>query len=97
MSYLLNRAISGKGLKVILLMAWRRPTLAETKSQLPSALKSLTSVFGMETGVTSSLLLPDLLILSIMFINGNSHNKHYICYSQKSKYYIIIFYTLKTR
>ena len=39
--------------------AWRRPTLAEAKPQLPSALESLTSVFGMGTGVTSLLLLPD--------------------------------------
>src|SRR5690625_4203961 len=35
--------------------AWRRPTLAEAKPQLPSALKSLTTVFEMGTGVTSSL------------------------------------------
>ena len=41
--------------------AWRRPTLAEAKPQLPSALESLTAVFGMETGVTSPLLLPDIL------------------------------------
>ncbi len=33
--------------------AWQRPTLAETTSQLPSALESLTAVFGMGTGVTS--------------------------------------------
>src|SRR5699024_3155170 len=39
--------------------AWRRPTLAETKSRLPSALKRLTAVFEMGTGVTSSLELPD--------------------------------------
>ncbi len=39
--------------------AWRRPTLAGAKPQLPSALKNLTSVFDMGTGVTSSLLLPD--------------------------------------
>jgi hypothetical protein len=38
--------------------AWQRPTLAE-KPQLPLALKSLTSVFGMGTGVTSSLLSPE--------------------------------------
>jgi hypothetical protein len=31
-------------------------------SQLPSALRSLTSVFGMGTGVTFSLLLPDYFI-----------------------------------
>ncbi len=35
------------------LVAWRRPTLTGTRSQLPSALESLTSVFGMGTGVTS--------------------------------------------
>src|SRR6185312_4805584 len=34
-------------------LAWRRPTLTGTRSQLPSALESLTSVFGMGTGVTS--------------------------------------------
>jgi hypothetical protein len=32
--------------------------------QLPSALKSLTSVFGMGTGVSSSLSPPDLLLFS---------------------------------
>ena len=36
-------------------IAWRRPTLTGGNPQLPSALKSLTSVFGMGTGVTSSL------------------------------------------
>ena len=35
--------------------AWQCPTLAETKSQLPSAQKSLTTVFEMGTGVTSLL------------------------------------------
>ena len=39
----------------------RRPTLTGGNPQLPSALKSLTSVFGMGTGVTSLLLLPDYL------------------------------------
>ena len=34
-------------------VAWRRPTLTGTRPQLPSALESLTSVFGMGTGVTS--------------------------------------------
>ncbi len=41
-------------------MAWRRPTLAGAKPQLPLALESLTTVFGMGTGVTSPLLLPDI-------------------------------------
>ena len=36
-------------------LAWRRPTLAEAKPQLPSALENLTTVFGMGTGVTSLL------------------------------------------
>jgi hypothetical protein len=39
--------------------AWQRPTLTGTKSQLPSAQRSLTSVFGMGTGVTFLPLLPD--------------------------------------
>jgi hypothetical protein len=42
-----------------LLFAWRRPALTGGNPQLPSALKSLTAVFGMGTGVTSSLLPPD--------------------------------------
>ena len=41
-------------------IAWRRPTLAGATPQLPSALKSLTAVFGMGTGVTSSQSLPDI-------------------------------------
>jgi hypothetical protein len=45
--------------QVVLCFAWQRPTLTGTKSQLPSALRSLTSVFGMGTGVTFSPLLPD--------------------------------------
>ena len=45
-------------------IAWRRPTLAGAKPQLPSALKSLTTVFGMGTGVTSSQSLPDNELIS---------------------------------
>ena len=44
-------------------VAWRRPTLTGTRSQLPSALESLTSVFGMGTGVTSLPSLPDCIHL----------------------------------
>ncbi len=40
-------------------IAWQRPTLTGGDPQLPSALKSLTSVFGMGTGVSSSLSPPD--------------------------------------
>ena len=36
-----------------LLVAQRRPTLTGGNPQLPSAQKSLTSVFGMGTGVAS--------------------------------------------
>ncbi len=39
--------------------AWQRPTLTGARPQLPSAQKSLTAVFGMGTGVTSSLSPPD--------------------------------------
>jgi hypothetical protein len=39
--------------------AWQRPTLAGARPQLPSALESLTSVFGMGTGVTSPPSSPD--------------------------------------
>jgi hypothetical protein len=39
--------------------AWQRPTLTGAMPQLPSALKNLTSVFGMGTGVTSLPSLPD--------------------------------------
>ena len=38
-----------------IITAWRRPTLAEAKPRLPSALESLTTVFEMGTGVTSPL------------------------------------------
>ena len=44
------------------IIAWQRPTLTGGNPQLPSALKSLTSVFGMGTGVTSLLLLPDYFV-----------------------------------
>ncbi len=36
--------------------AWQRPTLTGGIPQLPSVQKSLTTVFGMGTGVASSLL-----------------------------------------
>ena len=42
--------------------AWRRPTLTGGNPQLPSALKSLTSVFGMGTGVTSSPSSPNNIV-----------------------------------
>jgi hypothetical protein len=45
----------------VLLVAWRRPALTGGNPQLPSALKSLTAVFGMGTGVTSSLMPPDYI------------------------------------
>ena len=49
--------------ELILRIAWQRPTLTGTRSQLPSALESLTSVFGMGTGVTSLPSLPDCIHL----------------------------------
>ena len=47
-------------------LAWQRPTLTGVKPQLPSALRSLTSVFGMGTGVTFSPLLPDYFVEGII-------------------------------
>ena len=44
---------------ILHIYARRRPTLAGEKPQLPSALESLTSVFGMGTGVTSLPSSPD--------------------------------------
>ena len=38
--------------------SWRRPTLARASPALPSAMESLTSVFGMGTGMTSPLWPP---------------------------------------
>ena len=48
--------------ELILRIAWQRPTHG-TRSQLPSALESLTSVFGMGTGVASLPSLPDCIHL----------------------------------
>ena len=50
-------------------LAWQRPTLTGVKPQLPSALRSLTSVFGMGTGVTFSPLLPDYFVEGLFLQN----------------------------
>src|SRR4051812_4545400 len=55
----LNRLTKGPKL------AWQRPTLTGVKPQLPSALRSLTSVFGMGTGVTFSPSLPDYFLRAL--------------------------------
>ena len=52
----------------VLFVAWRRPALTGGNPQLPSALKSLTAVFGMGTGVTSSLMPPDCIKWKEMII-----------------------------
>ena len=61
-------------------IAWQRPTLTG-KTQLPSALKNLTSVFGMGTGVTSSLSPPDTYL---------SNKNYYTC----SLHYVKNFFVL---
>ncbi len=48
--------------QLFLSFAWQRPTLTGGNPQLPSALRSLTSVFGMGTGVTFSPSPPDYFI-----------------------------------
>src|SRR5699024_11174327 len=47
--------------------AWQRPTLTEGNPQLPSALESLTAVFGMGTGVTFLPLPPDQYLIFSLF------------------------------
>ena len=58
------------------LLARQRPTLAGGNPQLPSALESLTSVFGMGTGVTFPPSSPDLN-------DKNHYNKVSIAYQQE--------------
>ncbi len=67
-------------------IAWQRPTLTGTRSQLPSALESLTSVFGMGTGVTSLPSLPD-----------NIHLRQILLYLIDLKSQQVFLYSLKTR
>ena len=64
--------------------AQRRPTLAGGDPQLPSALKSLTSVFGMGTGVTSSPSSLDFFGFQytshcvVNFVRSISHVRKYV-------------------
>ncbi len=67
-------------------IAWQRPTLTGTRPQLPSALESLTSVFGMGTGVTSLPSSPDYYSLETNIIILDSLRKS-----------ISFLYSLKTR
>ncbi len=53
----------------MVLFAWQCPTLAEGDPPLPSAQRSLTSVFGMGTGVTFSPSSPDRYIVMLFFQN----------------------------
>jgi hypothetical protein len=53
-------------------IAWRRPTLTGGIPQLPSAQRSLTSVFGMGTGVTFLPSPPDCIHKEMLFAYANS-------------------------
>ena len=68
-------------------IAWQRPTLTGARSQLPSALESLTSVFGMGTGVTSLPSSPDYYSLE-------TNHYYNLIHFRKS---ISFLYSLKTR
>ena len=59
--------------------SWQRPTLPQ-KSAVPSALESLTAVFGMGTGVASPLLSPGNLI-SYLIIKISAPFGHVIFWS----------------
>ena len=78
-----QRATSLVGKKRI--TAQRRSTLAGGNPQLPSTLKSLTSVFGMGTGVTS---LPSLLDYERLFFQNwiNCDMKVYLVKSSTYQY-----------
>ncbi len=80
--------------------ARQRPTLAGEKPQLPSALESLTSVFGMGTGVASLPSPPDMFNLltsdKLYYINlqakmqvENQYNLKYVPSKLDKKQYII--------
>lgn len=43
-------------------LIWRRPTLPPREAAVPSALRGLTTVFGMGTGVTLLQASPKLII-----------------------------------
>ena len=61
-------------------IAQRRPTLTGGNPQLPSALKSLTSVFGMGTGVTSLPLSLDWVFYfedKIYYTNSDEFYKYF--------------------
>ena len=65
-----NKHKKRPALSADLRLAWQRPTLTGGDPQLPSALKSLTSVFGKGTGVTSSPSLPDNIFLKGLFLQN---------------------------
>ena len=71
--------------ELILHFAWQRPTLTGTRSQLPSALESLTSVFGMGTGVTSLPSLPDCIHLRQESFNSFDLKVNKFLYSFKTR------------
>ena len=70
-----KKAVTGYGNDFF--SAQRRPTLTGGDPQLPSAQKSLTSVFGMGTGVASLPSSLDYLILKdkIYYTNSNRYFK----------------------
>ena len=55
-------------------LARQRPTLAKGNPSLPSALRSLTSVFGMGTGVTFSPSSPDRYLIEENFVLSKLDN-----------------------
>ena len=64
---------------ILRMYAQRRPTLTGGNPQLPSAQKSLTSVFGMGTGVTSLPSSLDCINLKdkIYYINNTDYFKYF--------------------
>ena len=69
--------------------AQRRPTLTGGNPQLPSALKSLTSVFGMGTGVTSLPLSLDWVFNFEDKIYYNNSDEFYKCFFNIEKVFLV--------
>jgi hypothetical protein len=58
-------------LKALERKIWQRATLPSTKMTVPSPLRGLTSVFGMETGVPPSLLSPEKNLIELFKVHKN--------------------------
>jgi hypothetical protein len=66
-----KKALSKLMLKACKVKIWQRATLPSTKMTVPSPQRGLTSVFGMETGVTLSLWSPEKNMTELLKVHKN--------------------------